>query len=236
MYAALRAMERAARPRRPLARDRERDLPRAGSAGPDHHRRRRAARRPARVTGRGRPPRPRRRPARRCACTACSAPRTTPSSRTKRCGSPRCRGPDDIELPPERPNPFGQINFHEQTEWRPASPLDDPGQGPLPVVGAAARVASRTCSASRCTATCSVPRSAARSARTTRTACSWCCRSRSASASCGAPVTSWVLQEIEAWHIGDGYATGPARLWDEAGNLCAIATQTANLRRHVPQG
>ena len=30
------------------------------------------------------------------------------------------------------------------------------------------------------------------------------------------PVTSWVLQEIEAWHIGDGYATGPARLWDEA--------------------
>ena len=44
-----------------------------------------------------------------------------------------------------------------------------------------------------------------------------------------APVTSWVLQEIEAWHIGDGYATGPARLWDEDGNLCAIATQTANL-------
>ena len=41
------------------------------------------------------------------------------------------------------------------------------------------------------------------------------------------PVTSWVLQEIEAWHIGDGYATGPARLWDEDGNLCAIATQTA---------
>ncbi len=31
------------------------------------------------------------------------------------------------------------------------------------------------------------------------------------------PATPWVLQEIEAWHIGDGYATGPARLWDEAG-------------------
>ena len=44
------------------------------------------------------------------------------------------------------------------------------------------------------------------------------------------PVTPWVLQEIEAWHVGDGYATGPARLWDEEGNLCAIATQTANLR------
>ena len=44
------------------------------------------------------------------------------------------------------------------------------------------------------------------------------------------PVTPWVLQEIEAWHIGDGYATGPARLWDEDGRLCAIATQTAHLR------
>jgi acyl-CoA thioesterase len=49
------------------------------------------------------------------------------------------------------------------------------------------------------------------------------------------PVTSWVLQEIEAWHVGDGYATGPARLWDEAGNLCAIATQTANLRLFAPK-
>ena len=50
-----------------------------------------------------------------------------------------------------------------------------------------------------------------------------------------APATNWVLQEIEAWHVGDGYATGPARLWDEDGRLCAIATQTTNLRRHVPE-
>jgi acyl-CoA thioesterase len=48
------------------------------------------------------------------------------------------------------------------------------------------------------------------------------------------PATPWVLQEIEAWHIGDGYATGPARLWDERGQLCAIATQTAHLRRRDP--
>jgi acyl-CoA thioesterase len=44
------------------------------------------------------------------------------------------------------------------------------------------------------------------------------------------PVTSWVLQEIEAWHVGNGYATGPARLWDEDGRLCAIANQTAHVR------
>ena len=39
--------------------------------------------------------------------------------------------PADTPLPPdpERPNPFGRINFHEQTAWRPVSPLDDqPGK------------------------------------------------------------------------------------------------------------
>ena len=30
---------------------------------------------------------------------------------------------------PERPNPFGTINFPEQTDWKPVSPLDDPGKG-----------------------------------------------------------------------------------------------------------
>jgi acyl-CoA thioesterase len=44
------------------------------------------------------------------------------------------------------------------------------------------------------------------------------------------PATSWVLQEMEAWHIGDGYATGPGRLWDEHGRLCAIVNQTGQLR------
>jgi acyl-CoA thioesterase len=45
-----------------------------------------------------------------------------------------------------------------------------------------------------------------------------------------APTTSWVLQDAEAWHVGNGYAAGPTRLWDANRNLCAIATQTANLR------
>jgi len=44
------------------------------------------------------------------------------------------------------------------------------------------------------------------------------------------PTTPWVLQEIEAWHVADGYATGPARLWDESGRLCAIVHQTAQVR------
>jgi acyl-CoA thioesterase len=50
-----------------------------------------------------------------------------------------------------------------------------------------------------------------------------------------APTTPWLLQEIEAWHVADGYATGPARLWDEERRLCAIINQTAQVRpMHTP--
>jgi acyl-CoA thioesterase len=44
------------------------------------------------------------------------------------------------------------------------------------------------------------------------------------------PTTPWVLQDAEAWHVGNGYATGPTRLWGSDRRLLAIATQTANLR------
>src|SRR5256714_6424291 len=39
--------------------------------------------------------------------------------------------PAHAPLPPDpqRPNPFGRINFHEQTAWRPVSPLADPARG-----------------------------------------------------------------------------------------------------------
>ena len=45
------------------------------------------------------------------------------------------------------------------------------------------------------------------------------------------PEGRWVLQHMRCWHCGDGYATGPTELWDEHGNLLAIAQQTAHLRR-----
>ncbi len=148
---------------------------------------------------------------------------------------PEVPGPNAIEMPPERPNPFGKINFHEQTEWRPVSPLDDPGKGHFmswvrlqesdphllslavhgdvlgPAVGRALGPPDERGMFMVLSLEIGI--------RFVR-----------------APVSTWVLQEIEAWHIGDGYATGPARLWDEAGNLCAIATQTANLKRHIPHG
>ncbi len=141
---------------------------------------------------------------------------------------PEVPGPDDAPLPPtDRPNPFGEIPFHQQTAWRPVSPLDDPGKGQFmswvrlhegepdlltlavhgdvlgPAVGRGLGPQPRPY----------MVLSLEIGIRFVQ-----------------APVTPWVLQEIEAWHVGDGYATGPARLWDEAGNLCAIATQTAHLR------
>src|SRR5512132_2000336 len=44
---------------------------------------------------------------------------------------PEVPAPADSPLPPPRPDdsPFRDINFHEQTEWRPLSPFDDPGKG-----------------------------------------------------------------------------------------------------------
>ena len=109
-------------------------------------RRRGAARRPHRVAGRGRPARARRR-ARRCACTACSGARTTRTSRSRTSPVP------EVPLPapdrrrrtsPTARTRSAQIKFHEQTEWRPVSPLDDPGPRPVRVVGAAdARAAPR---------------------------------------------------------------------------------------------
>jgi acyl-CoA thioesterase len=147
---------------------------------------------------------------------------------------PEVPRPADAPLPPDRDvdpdDPWGRINFHEQTEWRPVSPLDDPGKGQFmawvrlmegepdrlslavhgdvlgPAVGRALGPHDRVGHFMSLSLEIGI--------RFVRT-----------------PATSWVLQEIEAWHVGDGYATGPARLWDEHGNLCAIATQTAHLRR-----
>ena len=145
---------------------------------------------------------------------------------------PEVPGPDATPLPPEeeRPNPFGHINFHDQTEWRPVSPLDDPGKGHfltwvrmrrgepdrlvLAVHGDVLGPAVGRALGPQLLRGHFMSLSLEIGIRFVRT-----------------PATPWVLQEIEAWHVGDGYATGPARLWDEQGRLCAIATQTAHLRR-----
>ena len=142
---------------------------------------------------------------------------------------PEVPPPGAVAPPPDRPNPFGTINFHQQTDWRPVSSFDDYGKGHFlcwvrlregepdllsltvhgDVLGPAVGRALGPLEARGMFMSLSLEIGI----RFVR-----------------APVTPWVLQEIEAWHVGDGYATGPARLWDESGRLCAIATQTAHLR------
>jgi len=159
---------------------------------------------------------------------------------------PEVPHPADVEPPPPADDrmPFGHINFHDQTDWRPVSgvPLDreafragparcqiwtrlleeptlpEGGYDPLAlaihgdVIGPAVGAGLGPIDAPFMVLSLEI------GIRFVAT-----------------PVSPWVLQEIEAWHVGDGYATGPARLWDEAGNLCAIATQTANMRLFSPQ-
>jgi len=159
---------------------------------------------------------------------------------------PEVPHPLDVEQPPpdDDPMPFGHINFHDQTEWRPVSGVPwrdgDFRAGParcqiwtrlreeptLPggaydplalaihgdVIGPAVGAGLGPIGAPFMVLSLEI------GIRFVAT-----------------PVSPWVLQEIEAWHVGDGYATGPARLWDEGGNLCAIATQTANLRLFAPE-
>lgn len=146
---------------------------------------------------------------------------------------PEVPGPHDVAPPPDdRPNPFGKINFHDQTEWRPVSPLDDPGRGQFL---SWVRLSEGGGDLLSLTVHGDVLGPAVGRGIGPQTNPFMVLSLEIGIRFVRAPVTPWVLQEIEAWHVGDGYATGPARLWDEAGNLCAIATQTANVRVVKPE-
>lgn len=153
---------------------------------------------------------------------------------------------------PPRPadDPWPEINFHGQTEWLPALPFVVPDQAALEAAApgdaprfAAARFAAWTRlrvaplrpDGSYDMLALAVPSDSigpaigqglAGRVRTFM----------SLSLEIGIrfirpPEGRWVLQHMRCWHCGDGYATGPTELWDEHGNLLAIAQQTAHLRR-----
>jgi acyl-CoA thioesterase len=150
--------------------------------------------------------------------------------------------PQECELPPPRPpdDPWPDINFHEQTEWLPALPFARPGVesagGPARFAAwTRLRVEPRRADGSYDLLALAVPSDSIGPAigqglggkgRNFMTL----------SLEIGIrfirpPEGEWVLQHMRCWHCGDGYATGPTELWDEYGNLLAIAQQTAHLRR-----
>lgn len=155
--------------------------------------------------------------------------------------------PGKCAPPPPRPadDPWPEINFHEQTEWLPALPFVVPGEpaaGDAPRFAAARfaawtrlRVAPLRPDGSYDMLALAVPSDSIGPAIGQGLAG----RVRnfmSLSLEIGIrfirpPEGRWVLQHMRCWHCGDGYATGPTELWDEHGNLLAIAQQTAHLRR-----
>lgn len=156
--------------------------------------------------------------------------------------------PDACEPPPPRraDDPWPEINFHEQTDWLPALPFARFGEeteGSDPTEPGPARFAAWTRlkvqpirpDGSYDLLALAVPSDSIGPA--IGQGLGGKARNfMSLSLEIGirfirAPAGSWVLQHMRCWHCGDGYATGPTELWDERGNLLAIAQQTAHLRR-----
>jgi len=149
--------------------------------------------------------------------------------------------PDECEPPPARPvdDPWPDINFHAQTDWLPALPftLAGAGTGPRPARFAAwtrLHIEPRKPDGSYDMLALAVPSDSIGPAIGQGLGVAR--HFMSLSLEIGIrfirpPDGRWVLQHMRCWQCGDGYATGPTELWDERGNLLAIAQQTAHLRR-----
>ncbi len=163
--------------------------------------------------------------------------------------------PDDVRPPEACPPPparrderWPAINFHEQTDWRPALPQffgqPDREWNPGPARFASwtrLLVEPRLPDGRYDPISLAVPADSIGPAIGAKHGPSdefWMTLSleiglRIVQAPTSEP--AWVLQDMTAWQSGDGYATGPSFLWDREGNLLAIAQQTAHLRRGVPK-
>jgi acyl-CoA thioesterase len=146
--------------------------------------------------------------------------------------------PDECEPPPPRPadDPWPPMNFHEQTDWLPAIPFSAEEPGPARFAAwTRLRVPPLRPDGSYDMLALAVP-SDSIGAAIGQGLGGQVRHFMSLSLEIGIrfirpPEGQWVLQHMRCWHCGDGYATGPTELWDEKGNLLAIAQQTAHLRR-----
>jgi acyl-CoA thioesterase len=145
--------------------------------------------------------------------------------------------PDDCEPPPPRSadDPWPEINFHSQTDWLPAMPFAGTEPGPARFAAwTRLRVEPRRADGSYDLLALAVPSDSIGPA--VSAGLGLVRQFMTLSLEIGIrfirpPEGRWVLQHMRCWHCGDGYATGPTELWDECGNLLAIAQQTAHLRR-----
>jgi acyl-CoA thioesterase len=162
---------------------------------------------------------------------------------------PDVRPPDECPPPPPRAadDPWPHINFHDQTDWRPAMPRFWSDGAPRWEPGPARFAAwtrllhePRLADGSYDPIALAVPADsigAAIGAKLGPSDQHWMSLSLEIGLRIVRPPTTspaWILQDMTCWQAGDGYATGPSHLWDADGNLLAIAQQTAHLRRMGP--
>lgn len=148
--------------------------------------------------------------------------------------------PLDWDPPPKRADddPFSDVPFHDQTEWRMAVGTrpwdDDPAAGPA-VAGAWTRLLEPAFAEDGTID----PLAVIVHADSIGTAISqafgardpWLLLSLEISLRfvASAP-TPWLYQDMRGWEAADGYASGETRLWGEDRRLVAVATQTARVR------
>ncbi len=155
--------------------------------------------------------------------------------------------PDDCAPPPNRfgdHDPFPPVNFHKQTDWRAAIPGKPRPWDTEFLGGGPARFAAwtklhnepRLADGSYDPIALGVPADSIAPAigqgLGPGQGPSMCLSLEIGLRFIQAPVTNpaWILQDMQCWQCGDGYATGPTHLWDAERNLLAIAQQTAHLR------
>jgi acyl-CoA thioesterase len=149
--------------------------------------------------------------------------------------------PDDCQPPPPRPDdsPFANINFHEQTDWRPTTWWDPADWQPAPAVASAW---TRLVKEPRLPDGTIDPVSLCIPADTLGMAIGqrvgpdpfFILTLEIGLQFLGPTESPWLLQHVRAPYAADGYGTGSVELWDVDRRLIAFATQRARLRTVAP--
>jgi hypothetical protein len=150
--------------------------------------------------------------------------------------------PSIDELPADVDNPFARVNYHQQTDWRPAlEDWDWTGGWTEPGVGRAASwfrflkeprlPDGRIDPVSLCVPADSVGSAVGRAVGHLLGGQPFLILSLEIDLQIFADTTSsWLLQNVTAQHAANSYAYGTTEIWDLDRRLVAIATQRARLR------